>query len=175
MFLLFIKGVLGWSKKNTHTSIKVDLEICLICERTRASNFNFLHQEPQATKNGEISTYQSLKTRLLTHLPIPMASLTPSFCPLPQKHSYIQRPQSRFVTNQKTKNDHLRIIHAAQSSNNRQRAPPGVDTRIHWENEDEGWIGTTKSKSAEEQLKTDEDLDKKFSDLLNSSSDSHYQ
>lgn len=104
-----------------------------------------------------------------------MASLTSPFCPLPQKHSYIQRPQPRIITNQRTKNDHLRIIYAAQSSNERQRAPPGVDTRIHWENEDEGWIGTAKSKSAEEQPKIDEDLDKKFADLLNSSSDSHYQ
>lgn len=169
-------GALGRSKKkNTHTPIEVDFEICLIHELIRASNFNFLHQEPQATKNGEISPYQSPKTRLLTVLPIPMASLTSPFCPLPQKHSYVPRPQPRFIINQRSKNEHLRIIHAAQSSNNRQRAPQGVDTRIHWENDDEGWIGTTKSKSAEEQLKTDQDLDKKFSDLLNSSSDSHYQ
>lgn len=119
-------------------------------------------------KKSEISI-----TRLLL-IPAPMASLTSPFCPLSQKHSCIQRPQPWFIT-KRTKHDHLRITHAAQSSNGRQRAPPGVDTRIHWENEDEGWIGATKSKSAKEQLKTDEDLDKKLSDLLNSSSDSHYQ
>ncbi|XP_019164284.1 PREDICTED: NAD(P)H-quinone oxidoreductase subunit T, chloroplastic [Ipomoea nil] len=61
----------------------------------------------------------------------------------------------------------------------RQTAPPGVDTRIHWENEDEGWIGGSSSSSStqEQQLKADENelLGDKFSELLNSSTDSHYQ
>ncbi|PIN11184.1 hypothetical protein CDL12_16215 [Handroanthus impetiginosus] len=69
----------------------------------------------------------------------------------------------------------LRIL-AVQGSSGRQRAPPGVDTRIHWENEDEGWIGGSNSGSTREQEKEEEDLlGEKFSDLLESSSDSYYQ
>ncbi|KAI3449534.1 hypothetical protein Pfo_006199 [Paulownia fortunei] len=65
---------------------------------------------------------------------------------------------------------------AVQGSSGKQRAPPGVDTRIHWENEDEGWIGGSSSGSTQEQVKEeDELLGEKFSDLLNSSSDSYYQ
>ena len=58
------------------------------------------------------------------------------------------------------------------------RAPPGVDTRIHWDNEDEGWVGgritnSEQTKQAEDEQKNM--LGKKFADLLNDSSDSHYQ
>lgn len=62
--------------------------------------------------------------------------------------------------------------------NKRQRAPPGVDTRIHWDSPDEGWIGggqqdqPHKFSSEEEQKNL---LGDKFADLLNDSSDSHYQ
>ncbi|OMO71955.1 hypothetical protein COLO4_27894 [Corchorus olitorius] len=71
-------------------------------------------------------------------------------------------------------------IFATQGPSKPQRAPPGVDTRIHWENEDEGWIGG-KSKSQQTKEKMDEEeqqknlLGEKFADLLNDSSDSHYQ
>ncbi|XP_030527839.1 NAD(P)H-quinone oxidoreductase subunit T, chloroplastic isoform X2 [Rhodamnia argentea] len=60
-------------------------------------------------------------------------------------------------------------------------AAQGVDTRIHWENEDEGWIGGGNSRSEEggEQMGAEEErrnlLGEKFADLLNESSDSHYQ
>uniref|UniRef100_A0A2N9H5N3 J domain-containing protein n=1 Tax=Fagus sylvatica TaxID=28930 RepID=A0A2N9H5N3_FAGSY len=61
-------------------------------------------------------------------------------------------------------------------------APPGVDTRIHWDNEDEGWIGgSTTSQPKQQQDQSNEAketknlLGEKFSDLLNDSSDSHYQ
>lgn len=67
---------------------------------------------------------------------------------------------------------------ATQGPRSRQRAPPGVDTRIHWDNEDEGWIGgSTTSPPLEEQLEAEQKqiLDKTFSDLLNSLADSHYQ
>ncbi|XP_057502811.1 NAD(P)H-quinone oxidoreductase subunit T, chloroplastic [Actinidia eriantha] len=74
----------------------------------------------------------------------------------------------------------LRVFAAAEE---RPRRPPlGVDTRIHWESEEEGWIGgRSNSQSAQEgQFQAQEDhknrfLGEKFSDLLNSSSDSHYQ
>ncbi|KAL6316763.1 hypothetical protein AAG906_020447 [Vitis piasezkii] len=69
------------------------------------------------------------------------------------------------------------ILAAAQDSKNpRQRAPPGVDTRIHWDNPDEGWIGGSSSKpklNGEEEEKNL--LGEEFSDLLDDSSDSHYQ
>ncbi|XP_051141970.1 NAD(P)H-quinone oxidoreductase subunit T, chloroplastic [Andrographis paniculata] len=67
-------------------------------------------------------------------------------------------------------------ILAVQGSGGRQRAPPGVDTRIHWENEDEGWIGGDTSRATQEQSKEEEDLlGNKFAELINSSSDSYYQ
>ncbi|XP_030470373.1 NAD(P)H-quinone oxidoreductase subunit T, chloroplastic [Syzygium oleosum] len=75
----------------------------------------------------------------------------------------------------------LRVF-AAQGPRERQQPPPGVDTRIHWENEDEGWIGgdSSGSKEGEKQLGAEEEkqrnlLGEKFADLLNESSDSHYQ
>ncbi|KAK2973514.1 hypothetical protein RJ640_002623 [Escallonia rubra] len=78
----------------------------------------------------------------------------------------------------------LRVSAAQVPVDGPQRAPPGVDTRIHWENEDEGWIGggsksrssTTQeqSKASEEQKKQDL-LGEKFSELLNTSANSHYQ
>ncbi|KAL2507672.1 NAD(P)H-quinone oxidoreductase subunit T [Forsythia ovata] len=67
-------------------------------------------------------------------------------------------------------------VYAVQGSDSRQKTPPGVDTRIHWENENEGWLGESNSQSTKEQLKDEENLlNEKFSDLLNSSSDSYYQ
>ncbi|KAB5529930.1 hypothetical protein DKX38_020011 [Salix brachista] len=59
-----------------------------------------------------------------------------------------------------------------------QRASPGVDTRIHWDNEDEGWVGGRSTDSEQTKQAEDEQknmLGKKFADLLNDSSDSHYQ
>uniref|UniRef100_A0A0F7H1H0 Chaperone DnaJ-domain superfamily protein n=1 Tax=Monsonia marlothii TaxID=163685 RepID=A0A0F7H1H0_9ROSI len=58
---------------------------------------------------------------------------------------------------------------------------PGVDTRIHWENEEDGWIGGSGGSSNAEQKRFSEEEEKKsllgekFADLLNESSDSHYQ
>ncbi|KZV21539.1 Chaperone DnaJ-domain superfamily protein [Dorcoceras hygrometricum] len=65
------------------------------------------------------------------------------------------------------------LVRAVQDSGGGKRAPPGVDTRIHWSNEDEGWIGARSSK--EPKKEEDDILGKKFSDLLNSSTDSYYQ
>ncbi|KAK6944482.1 DnaJ domain [Dillenia turbinata] len=72
-------------------------------------------------------------------------------------------------------------IIAAQAPGSRQWRPPapGVDTRIHWDNPDEGWIGgSSNSKSAKEESGSAEEQQKnllgdKFADLLNSS-DSYY-
>uniref|UniRef100_A0A0F7GZS9 Chaperone DnaJ-domain superfamily protein n=1 Tax=Erodium trifolium TaxID=337410 RepID=A0A0F7GZS9_9ROSI len=58
------------------------------------------------------------------------------------------------------------------------KAAPGVDTRIHWENDEDGWIGggggASKSRFSEEEEKKSL-LGEKFADLLDESSDSHYQ
>lgn len=67
---------------------------------------------------------------------------------------------------------------AAQDAQRGQKAPPGVDTRIHWESEDEGWVGGSNSQPTEEQLKAEAEqnnlLGEKFADLLDTS-DSHYK
>ncbi|CAK7344881.1 unnamed protein product [Dovyalis caffra] len=71
------------------------------------------------------------------------------------------------------------VVYAAQEGpGKRQRAPPGVDTRIHWENEDEGWVGGSSTSSQQREQAEDEQKDllgKKFADLLDDSYDSHYQ
>lgn len=73
---------------------------------------------------------------------------------------------------------------AGGASYSRRRAPPGVDTRIHWENPDEGWIGGGKTRSPpppqQQQLSSDSELKEdnfshKFAELLKNSTDSHYQ
>lgn len=50
---------------------------------------------------------------------------------------------------------------------------PFVDTRIHWSNPDEGWVGG-KTRSEDESEKK-EHLGERFADLINRSSASHYQ
>ncbi|KAI3687866.1 hypothetical protein L1987_81569 [Smallanthus sonchifolius] len=68
---------------------------------------------------------------------------------------------------------------AGGGESGRQRAPTEVDTRIHWENEDEGWVGGGNSSGAATQSVEEEQknnlLGEKFSELLNNSTDSHYQ
>ncbi|XP_015088725.1 NAD(P)H-quinone oxidoreductase subunit T, chloroplastic [Solanum pennellii] len=88
------------------------------------------------------------------------------------------RTDTRWLTRkQRRRRVGLQVYAKEEGATGRQRAPPGVDTRIHWENEDEGWVGESKSRSTQERIKTDEKnlFDEKFSDLLNSSANSHYQ
>ncbi|XP_062029461.1 NAD(P)H-quinone oxidoreductase subunit T, chloroplastic [Rosa rugosa] len=79
-------------------------------------------------------------------------------------------------------------VHASTSSSqakgpsNRERPPPapGIDTRIHWDNEDEGWIGGSSSKTNGKTQQVEQEQHKdvwgnKFADLLDDSADSHYQ
>ncbi|WCJ44255.1 Chaperone DnaJ-domain superfamily protein [Euphorbia peplus] len=64
------------------------------------------------------------------------------------------------------------------SSEKKERAAPapGVDTRIHWDDPDEGWVGGTDSNSAQQQLpKQEPNFGHNFADLLNEASGSHYQ
>ncbi|BAT91400.1 hypothetical protein VIGAN_06272400 [Vigna angularis var. angularis] len=61
-----------------------------------------------------------------------------------------------------------------QCSGRPPRAPPGVDTRIHWDNEDEGWIGggdRDKDTKSSNMFADGDDL----SDLLLTSLGSHYE
>ncbi|KAG4984794.1 hypothetical protein AAZX31_12G000900 [Glycine max] len=55
------------------------------------------------------------------------------------------------------------------------RAPPGVDTRIHWENEDEGWIGGTNTKHQQTHKPNNMLQADDFPDLLSASLGSHYE
>ncbi|KAL6176616.1 hypothetical protein ACLB2K_053249 [Fragaria x ananassa] len=97
----------------------------------------------------------------------------------------------RATTTTRTSSRHLNHVatfhvHASTSSSQaegpskRGRPPPapGIDTRIHWENEDEGWIGGTSSKKTQQQVEQEKQKDvwgNKFADLLDDSADSHYQ
>ncbi|KAA8538661.1 hypothetical protein F0562_028269 [Nyssa sinensis] len=96
------------------------------------------------------------------------------------RYQYIDRQPTIKERTRRANRSNLRVF-AEQGSVRPQRAPPGVDTRIHWENEDEGWIGgtTTTSQPTQEQLQAEEEQKnlwgEKFSDLLNNSTDSHYQ
>lgn len=107
-----------------------------------------------------------------------MASTTAnplSFSLLPENYRLRKRVQPR------RRLGHNRVlvrVSAVQNAGNRRRAPPGVDTRIHWENEDEGWIGGSDSQPTQRldaEVHQKDLLGEKFADLLNNSSDSHYQ
>ncbi|KAF4349997.1 hypothetical protein F8388_017575, partial [Cannabis sativa] len=72
----------------------------------------------------------------------------------------------------------FRVCAVSQGPNKRGRAPPGVDTRIHWDNQEEGWVGGATGTSWESTSSEDQQrnlLGEKFSDLINDSTDSHYQ
>ncbi|CAJ1978220.1 unnamed protein product [Sphenostylis stenocarpa] len=73
------------------------------------------------------------------------------------------------------RNRSSRNILQVKCSGRPQRAPPGVDTRIHWENEDEGWIGggdRERDSKASNMLGPGDDL---ADLLLTSSLGSHYE
>lgn len=57
-----------------------------------------------------------------------------------------------------------------QASRSR-RPPPGVDTRIHWDNQDEGWIGGTNNTNTNTNTKPNTN----FPDFLVTSLGSHYE
>jgi len=67
-------------------------------------------------------------------------------------------------------------VHAStKDSQGAQKAPPGFDTRIHWENDDEGWIGgSTKQQQTNAEEKPKKLLGEDFADLLDFQG-SHYE
>ncbi|CAN8308089.1 unnamed protein product [Cochlearia groenlandica] len=77
----------------------------------------------------------------------------------------------------KTSRRYMRV-HATQESSSppKPSSQPGVDTRIHWENPDEGWIGggSDPTKSVNDD-KNNIFNDDKFAELIKDSFDSHYQ
>ncbi|GAU37944.1 hypothetical protein TSUD_269590 [Trifolium subterraneum] len=82
----------------------------------------------------------------------------------------------RFFRITKTTNTHTSLqVHASKDSQGPQKVPSGVDTRIHWDNDDEGWIGgSTKQKQTNEDVKPKKLLGEDFADLL-SFQGSHYE
>ncbi|KAL0909886.1 hypothetical protein M5K25_020796 [Dendrobium thyrsiflorum] len=50
-----------------------------------------------------------------------------------------------------------------------------VDTRIHWSNQEDGWIGTKKSPSQTDKSEKKAPFDGRFADLINQATASHYQ
>lgn len=67
-------------------------------------------------------------------------------------------------------------VRASKDSERPQRTGAGVDTRIHWENEDEGWIGgSNKQKQSNSDEKPKNNLlGEDFADLLTFEG-SHYE
>ncbi|KAF9608481.1 hypothetical protein IFM89_009847 [Coptis chinensis] len=71
------------------------------------------------------------------------------------------------------------VANGSAESDQPRKAPPGVDTRIHWENPDEGWVGGSTNSQWSDTMKAEEGqqndfLGDKFADLINSTN-SHYQ
>jgi hypothetical protein len=80
----------------------------------------------------------------------------------------------------------VRVFAAAESSDDptatTEKRKRRVDTRIHWANMDEGWIGGTNKKKTEggnsdggKSENKEEFLGSKFADLLSQASESHYE
>lgn len=108
--------------------------------------------------------------------------------------SLLGSPKARRATRTTTGNSRRHVnyvatfhVHASISSQDegpskRERPPPepGIDTRIHWNNEDEGWIGGSSSTTSRAQQQVEQEQHNnlwgnKFADLLDDSADSHYQ
>ncbi|KAL1196061.1 NAD(P)H-quinone oxidoreductase subunit T [Cardamine amara subsp. amara] len=66
-------------------------------------------------------------------------------------------------------------IHASQGPTKPPKPSPGVDTRIHWDNPDEGWIGGSDPNKSVNEEKTNLFSEDKFAELIKDSFDSHYQ
>uniref|UniRef100_A0A0F7CZA4 Chaperone DnaJ-domain superfamily protein n=1 Tax=Geranium phaeum TaxID=379952 RepID=A0A0F7CZA4_9ROSI len=93
--------------------------------------------------------------------------------PRNQNKTHLQTP----ITLRRSKFGFFRV--SATATPGPGKAAPGVeDTRIHWDNDEDGWVGGgTKSgpKRFSEEEEKNNLLGDKFADLLNESSDSHYQ
>ena len=127
------------------------------------------------------STYQlpphlrMLPAQTLTHT-FPMAASTASrtFMPFLHRH-HQQRRKAVIVAAASTPEAEPTPATAADG------AGPGkkktVDTRIHWSNPDEGWVGGNAKKEGDGGRggSKNEPLGGRFADLINNASESHYQ
>lgn len=90
-----------------------------------------------------------------------------------------QRREEQYRSSRRARTKHgiLQVSASKGGAGKRPKAPPGVDTRIHWDNPDEGWIGGTQQTQQKFNAEDEQQnlLADKFADLLNNSSDSHYQ
>lgn len=111
-----------------------------------------------------------------------MASTAPSSLPLLlllRSHRRHAPHASRHLAG--TASERRRVACAAQETGGappfqRRRGTPGVDTRIHWDNPDEGWLGVnSRAHKVEDEAKEEEILGDKFADLLKDSTNSYYQ
>jgi hypothetical protein len=102
-----------------------------------------------------------------------MAASTASgpLTPFLHTHKGRSRRRTRFIVAASTSAD-------AEPSQEASTAGPGkkktVDTRIHWSDPDEGWVGGNEKKKGDGGK--NEPLGRRFTDLINNpSSESHYQ
>lgn len=117
---------------------------------------------PQTTTNSMAST--------------PSPSFSSTLPPL-KTHTNSSKP--------KKPHRHLQLFAASSSSPTSEPSPkqpkrtPGVDTRIHWDNQEEGWLGKKSKpqnpKKSQTQTQTKQYLGEHFADLINNSSATHYQ
>ncbi|XP_041004414.1 NAD(P)H-quinone oxidoreductase subunit T, chloroplastic [Juglans microcarpa x Juglans regia] len=117
-----------------------------------------------------------------------MASITPpqaSCCLVIRRtqnsfHLLKYAPKIERARTKSTRNRSELRVFASQGPRKRQRPPPGeINPRLHSGTGDEGWIGGSTSSGQQTKERLDEQdkdlLGDKFADLLNESSDSHYQ
>lgn len=108
------------------------------------------------------------------------ASSSLSLLPLLRSHRR-HAPHTRRYPAGKARERRRSVACAAQETGGappfqRRRGTPGVDTRIHWDNPDEGWLGvSSRPNKAEDEEKEEEVLGEKFADLLKNSTNSYYQ
>ncbi|KAK3119953.1 hypothetical protein QOZ80_9AG0678500 [Eleusine coracana subsp. coracana] len=92
------------------------------------------------------------------------------------------RPFTPFLHGQRPRRRRVNVVVAAASTPDAEPKATGaeqgkkktVDTRIHWSDPDEGWIGGNAKKDSGRSGKK-EPLGRSYADLMNSSSETHYE
>ncbi|KAL6658662.1 hypothetical protein ACP70R_004248 [Stipagrostis hirtigluma subsp. patula] len=97
--------------------------------------------------------------------------------------STASRPLAPFLNRHQPRRRHVKVVVAAASTPDAEPAPAAgqgrkktVDTRIHWSDPDEGWVGGKAKKEGDDGgRRKNEPLGASFADLINNPSESHYQ
>lgn len=108
-----------------------------------------------------------------------MASYLSNFLPTPKIHG--QKMQTK-----KPNNIMICTMRPSASNNTsdeqrfgrKKEDPPIEDTRIHWDNQDDGWMGGNSHQQEnvnEKKKKKTDNFGERFADLINASATSHYQ